>query len=371
MDTLSPAPEGSDGWEAEVTALLRLLAIEGVGPARLREAVGAAGSAHRLVAWPDARRAAALRCRSAPGTLAAARQVLADCRRTGVRVVAWHESAYPGRLRHLTDPPPLLFVRGDVTAFATRQVAVVGSRRATAYGRRAAHAIAGGLARAGVSVLSGMAMGIDGAAHVAALEAGGVSTAVLGSGPERAQPRSHARLYRRLCRQGAVASEHPPGTPALPHHFPKRNRLLAALSEAVVVVEAAERSGALITAREAVELGRDVLAVPGPVDSPTSRGTNALLRDGAALALDAASVLAALGLSGLAEQGSFRPAPPERLGTDAAAVWQELEAIPRSVDDLARVAGLDAATALSALTRLEVAGWARQSPGMRFQRRDA
>jgi DNA processing protein len=168
-----------------------------------------------------------------------------------------------------------------------------------------------------------------------------------------------------------VASEHPPGTPALPHHFPKRNRLLAALSEAVVVVEAAARSGALITAREAVELGRDVLAVPGPVDSPTSRGTNALLRDGAALALDAASVLAALGLSGLPEQGSLRPAPPERLGTDAAAVWQELEAIPRSVDDLARVVGLDAATALSALTRLELAGWARQSPGMRFQRRDA
>lgn len=362
-----------DALTDERVALLRLAGIPGVGHRRLRAAVQAVGSARGVLALDAPVRAEALNVpRAEPGDASAAFHVLERCRTGGVRVLGWHEDAYPPRLLHLADPPPVLYVLGDPACLHRPQVAVVGSRKATAYGRRTARSLGRGLADRGLVVLSGMALGVDGEAHRGALEGGGVSTAVLASGPERASPRQHHRLHAALVRYGAVASEHPPATPSLAHHFPVRNRLMAALALAVVVVEATRKSGALITVREAAALGRDVLAVPGPVDAPTSTGTNQLLEDGVAPALDAASVLRALGV----EDEPSREDPLQlplaatgALGPDAGEIWQALAPDPRPVDELARRAGLPVARALAALTHLEMEGWARQAPGLAFARR--
>jgi DNA processing protein len=367
-----PTPAESEAEaEHERLALLRLSGIEGVGRRRMRAAVEAVGSAQALLALEAPLRTAALAVRAAePAPEGGARAVLARCRTLGVRVLGWGEALYPPRLRHLADPPPLLYVLGDVRCLHRRQVAVVGSRRATGYGRRTARALARGLAHEGVVVLSGMALGVDGEAHRGALEAGGQSNAVLASGPERASPRQHERLYRALLREGAVASEHPPATPSLAHHFPVRNRLMAALAHAVVVVEATRKSGALITAREGAELGREILAVPGPIDAATSYGTNQLLADGARPALDVGSVLTELEWA-MDEAVEPPTGPSPNLGADVGQVWSALEDAPRPVDEVARGAGLSTARALAALTRLEVEGWAAPAPGLRFARQGA
>jgi DNA processing protein len=356
----------------ERVALLRLMGIPRVGPWRLWKAVQAVGSGRALLEASPFERGALLRVRSGdPAPPAEARALLARCEAAGVRALSWIEPAYPPLLRHLDDPPPLLYVMGDPARLHDVQVAIVGSRRASGYGRRAARALAGDLARAGITVLSGMALGVDGEAHVGALDAGGASTGVLASGPERAYPRRHQRLHRRLVERGAVASEQPPGTPALGHHFPARNRLLAALALGVVVVEAAEKSGALLTVNHALALGREVLAVPGPIDAPTSQGVNGLFRDGSKPAVDAGSVLKALHLLAPPEPATPCADPPVELGADAGAVWRALGSAPLAVDALARDAGLRAPRALAALVRLELEGWAVQEAGLRFRRRRA
>lgn len=362
--------------DPEVQALLRLAMIDGVGPRRLRAAVRELGSARVLLAADADRRRRALGVEHAePGPRERVARLLARCREHRVQVVGWHDRRYPPRLLHLTDPPPVLYVLGDIEHLHARQVAVVGSRRATAYGRRTARALSRALAEKGIVVLSGMALGVDGEAHRGALEAGGVSTAVLASGPERASPRRHRALYRALRERGAVASEHPPRTPSLGHHFPVRNRLMAALAAAVVVVEASKKSGALITAREANDMGRAILAVPGPVDSATSRGTNQLLVDGATPALGVQSILDAVGSMGpFAERGVHAQIglalelSATELGEDAARLWKVLTAAPASIEHLARASELTVPRALAALTRLEVGGWVCQEPGLNFGR---
>ena len=366
MALLSSAEAG-----LEREALVRLSVIPGVGRVRLRRGVQAAGSARALLALSERARARRLGVPAAqPGRADEARSLLARYRTGEARVVCWAERDYPSRLHHLADPPPLLFVRGNPARLQERQVAIVGSRAATRYGLRVAGNLGRALARAGVTVLSGLALGIDGAAQSAAVMAGGVATAVLGSGLERAQPRSHEKLYRDLLRDGAAASEYPPGTRAQPRFFPERNRLIAALSHVVVVVEASERSGALITATQAAELGREVLAVPGPIDSPRSRGVNALIRDGARPVLGATTVLETLGVAegGSDGRSAADPQLPVAMGPDAEAAWAALETEARSVDELAVGAGLEAGRALAALTRLELGGWVRRDGGLRFRR---
>lgn len=358
-----------DALIRERLALLRLEAIDGVGRRRLRAAVQAVGTASEVLGLDAPLRRAALEVdRAEPMPERDARAVLDRCEALGVEVFAWHEPEYPDRLRHLADPPPLLYVLGDVMHLHAQQVAIVGSRRATSYGRRTARALARAIAAEGVVVLSGMALGIDGEAHRGALEAGGISTAVLASGPERPSPRQHARLHRALARRGAVASEHPPSTPSLAHHFPVRNRLMAALARAVVVVEATRRSGALITAREAAEIGREVLAVPGPVDAATSFGTNQLLADGATPALNGRSVLEALGQSRAAEPDLFDELSAAEAESDQERVWRALTSEPTAVDVLAGRAGIEVERALAALTGLELAGRIEQAPGLAFAR---
>jgi DNA processing protein len=266
--------------------------------------------------------------------------------------------AYPVLLAAIHDPPRELFVRGMRTDLLARPcVAVVGARACTRYGAHVARSLGRELAAAGAVVVSGLARGIDGEAHRGALEATGATIAVLGCGIDRDYPRAHVDLARRIAAEGLIASEYPPGVEPAPWRFPARNRIVAGLSAATVVVEARERSGALITAEFALEEGREVLAVPGEITSGLSAGTNALIRQGAAPLLSVDDVLEAVGLE--------RPsaAPPE-VGGHASAVLAELRAGATDVDELARRTGLSVADVAAALVELELAGLASGADGL-------
>jgi DNA processing protein len=273
----------------------------------------------------------------------------------------------------LVDPPPLLFLKGKPEILLRPAVAVVGSRKATEAGRRTGEALGRVLGRAGVPVVSGMALGIDGTAHRGALAAGGDTVAVLGSGLDLPYPRAHGGLFREIGKKGLLVSEFLPSERALPHHFPKRNRILAALSRAVVVVEAGRKSGALITVDHALDLGRDIFAFPGSIENPRAAGTNALLRDGARVLTSPEAILLeipelveeARGLSARGEGGSDgSPSVPRELRS----LWASLSKEPLSLDHLARRAGLAPERALAGLSSLELLGEARRCPGMRFSR---
>ena len=238
---------------------------------------------------------------------------LALLARLGVRGLPLLSPRYPERLRRLADPAPLLWVQGSLEALAAPCVAVVGPRAPTSYGRLVARALARALAGAGLAVVSGLARGVDAEAHAGALEAGGLTVAFQACGPDLVYPAVHRDLAARIAARGALVSELPPGTPPLAPHFPLRNRLISGLSLAVVVVEARERSGSLVTARHAAEQGVDVLAVPGPIDAATSRGTNRLIRDGARMLLDVRDVLEAIGARAARARAGGRGAGAEPL----------------------------------------------------------
>jgi DNA processing protein len=239
-----------------------------------------------------------------PLSQGAAEAARASLRASGAVALPFGCDEFPPSLAELADAPPLLHVRGDPTLLAAPSVAVVGSRAASVYGLSVARALGACFARAGLVVVSGLARGIDAAAHGAALEAGGATLAVQACGPDRVYPAAHRALASRIARRGAVVTEFPPGTPPRAAHFPLRNRLISGLARAVVVVEARERSGSLVTAGHAADQDRAVFAVPGPLGVATSAGTNRLLRDGAHVLLSADDVLQHLGLP----PGSGRPA---------------------------------------------------------------
>lgn len=305
---------------------------------------------------------------------------LEKLRARGIRLVAYGGPGYPASLGHLHAPPPVLYLRGPGELPTERVVAVVGTRSSTSYGRRVTRDLAAGLAAAGCTVVSGMARGIDGAAHRAALDAGGATVGILGTGLDHTYPRSNRLLYSRMREAGLLASEFPPSEPARKAYFPRRNRVIAALAEAVIVVQAGEKSGALITSSLALELGRSIFAVPGPVGPAVSVGVHDLLRDGAAPATSAADVLAAMkwgdgGGSGGGPAGEGGRKGPSRdrlaglLGRDApagAVVCAALSEGPRDADDLAAEAGLGAGAAAALLGRLELEGVVRGLPGGRF-----
>ncbi|MDX1566733.1 MAG: DNA-processing protein DprA [Longimicrobiales bacterium] len=294
----------------------------------------------------------------------------------GLRVVGLGSPGYPTALEDLHDPPPVLFLRGRPEILERPSVAIVGSRKATAYGRRSAEVLGAALARAGIVVTSGLALGVDAAAHRGALQAGGEALGVLGSGVDVPCPRANARLFRELARDHLLVSEFLPGTDAAPHHFPQRNRIMAALSSAVIVVEAAARSGALITVDHALDLGREVLAVPGKVDSATSRGTNAMIRDGATIVCDLEEVVEVLALALPAVFGdrsargpSEAPGIPRGLSGPAARIWEALGEGDRTADELAESVELASGRVLALLSSLEANGWVEARPGMRYSRR--
>jgi DNA processing protein len=292
--------------------------------------------------------------------------------RDGARLVTLADPGYPAPLRNVPLPPPFLFVRGELVREDAIAAAVVGSRRPTAYGLRMAERLAGDLAARGVTIVSGFARGVDTAAHRGALAAGGRTVAVLGSGVDVVYPPENRRLVQEVARAGAVVSQFPMETPPLPQHFPIRNRVIAGLTLGTVVVEAAERSGALITARLAGELGREVYAVPGNVSSPVSQGANALIQDGARLVRDWQDVVAEFPPAVRQALRPVAPPPAAAAGTGASpgegGLLPLLGDEPLAIDRVIEASGLPAGEVAASLMRLELRGLVRQLPGHRYVR---
>lgn len=284
---------------------------------------------------------------------APARAELDRARALGLEVLLPSQPGFPALLQEIADPPLLLYMQGKLPQGPT--LSVVGSRRPTARGREAARAFAGHVAAAGVVIVSGLAYGIDAAAHEGALAAGGATVAILASGLDRPSPIGNRRLARRILAQGgAWLSEYPPGESARPFHFPERNRLISGLSAASLIVEARERSGSLWTARHALEQGRDVWVVPGPIDTDHCRGSNRLLFDGATPVLDADGLLCLV----LPNQASFAlpPVARKRVGGEAARVLRCLQDAAQDPDRLSRELGIPPARLASILLELELEG---------------
>jgi DNA processing protein len=284
---------------------------------------------------------------------------LARLRDAGVYWIARSAPAFPPLLHAIHDPPPGLFVRGDADSDLLQRatVAVVGARSCSPYGAHVARMLGRELGRAGLVVVSGLARGVDGEAHRGALEVGALTVGVLGCGIDRDYPAAHRELAARIRATGLTVSEYPPGVEPAPWRFPARNRIIAGLSAATVVVEARDRSGALITADLALEEGREVFAVPGEITSALSSGTNDLLKLGATPLTTAADVLDVFGLAST-------DAESVELGSSAEAVLTRLRDGPASADELARATGLDAGALSSALTELELAGCAVAGGGV-------
>jgi len=298
-----------------------------------------------------------------------ARRQLARAGRRGIGLVSLGDDRYPPLLREIRDAPPLLFFLGDIHLLREPSVALVGSRSASAYGRERAFALARDLAEAGVSVVSGMALGIDGQAHAGALEAGGKTVAVLGCGVDVVYPRRHARLYERIAEQGVLISEYPCGTRPDGFRFPARNRIIAGLCRGVVVVEATRKSGSLITARLALDQGREVMAVPGRIDSSRSDGCHRLIQEGAFLVRNGGDVLSFLEIGerdvDLAGQEKAAGDLPE-LPQGAAGILACLDVYPVDVDTLVRRTGLAPGVVLENLLYLELQGLVRGYPGRMY-----
>jgi DNA processing protein len=338
---------------------LALALVPRVGPRQYRERIIAHGSAAEAfsvaVAWGERDR---LRD-EARGIVHAGDA----CR---ARLVLLEDADYPRALLDLTDPPPFLFVYGDLALLSRPTVAIVGTRRATPYGDRVTESLAGALATAGICIVSGLARGIDGAAHRAALARGGATAAVLGTGVDIAYPVGHRALHRTIAERGVVVSEFPCGTRPEPGSFPRRNRIIAALAQLTIVVEAGERSGASITANHATDLGRDVGAVPGPVDSPQSVRTNLLIQQGAHPILAPRDAFLLLGI---ADPDARRPDATLALAGDERTIWTVLEDGATPLDLLPERVALPTNRTLAAVTALEVAGLIETLPTGELRRR--
>jgi len=300
-------------------------------------------------------------------TRLAAASALAAGAAANLTPIPWGVATYPDLLRHLPDPPFVLWVKGDAEWLAQPAVAIVGSRAATPASVSVARTLGRALAEAGLVVVSGMARGVDGAAHEGALEAGGRTVAILGCGADRTYPSEHGALARRIADAGAIASELPPGRLPLPHHFPLRNRIISGLALGVVVVEASMQSGSLITARAALEQGRAVLAVPGGVMSGRHQGCHALIKDGARLVETVGDVLEEIGWQ--------RPPAVQHALPSKSLQISELEGTmavgePYSVDELAARTSRTTPELLTELSALELAGRIARLPGGSYVRLD-
>lgn len=347
-----------------LAAAVRLALVPEFSPRRLRRFVDAGGTLEEAAAADAAtlaRRLAIPReeAESLARRLLAAdpSRELADAARAGVSLSAFRGPGYPEAFGPLADPPPAVYLRGALLPCDGLAIAVVGSRRPSAYGLRMARALAGDLARSGVTVVAGLARGIDAAAHEAALDAGGRTVAVLGNGLLEPYPPEHLDLIERIAAAGAVLSEFPMRAEPEPHRFPQRNRLIAALSIATIVVEAGERSGALSTARHALEQGREVMAVPGPVDAEGARGTLRLLQEGAAPVGSSTDVFGALGWCGR---------PPKDLPAEERGLLDLLACGPAGAAEAARGLGIPEEAAAGLLILLEIRGLATRGADGRY-----
>lgn len=288
--------------------------------------------------------------------------------RCDAQVITLNDPSYPQPLKYTIDPPAVLYCRGKIEREAVC-IAVVGSRRATAYGLDMARKLSQDMARNGVTVISGMARGIDSKAHTGALEVGGKTIAVLGCGIDIVYPRENRELMNKICLSGAVVSEYVPGTEPIPFNFPARNRIISGMSQGVVIVEANEKSGSLITADFALEQGREVFAVPGNINSLNSTGTNKLIRDGAKIILNVADILEELKINhGVCQQlFTEKKLPDVKLSQEERTIAQRLLSGPAHIDTVARDCGISIQLASSVLVMLELSGFVEQLPGKYYK----
>lgn len=355
----------------EVLDWVALATIPGLGPERYRRLLATFGlptqvfSASRtaLATVVDRDIAAAIAARAYdPAPVAAAARWLEN---PAHRILTLADTDYPRRLLEIPDPPPLLYAKGNLRLLERPAFAIVGSRNATPQGCRDAATFARALSEAGLCIVSGLALGIDAAAHEGGLAGRGGSIAIVGTGLDRVYPAANRALAHRLAAEGLILSEFPLGTPARADHFPRRNRLISGLVRGVLVVEAALRSGSLITARLAAEQGREVFALPGSIHSPLSKGCHRLIKEGAKLVESAADILEELGWA--ATESAAPPTGATPLGDEAAALLRQLGTGPCGVDALVERSGLTPERVSSILLELELAGRVAALPGGLYQ----
>lgn len=370
--------------------VLRVAIVEGIGPTRLAALMKRFGSAERILAARADELMAVeklgrvlvgrLRAAATPEGLERARTAMAVMKKADAVAITPDDAAYPDAFRELNDAPYLLFAVGNLDLLATEGLAVVGTRAPSHYGLTTTTKLVEAVAKEGLTIVSGMARGIDAAAHATALAAGGGTVGVLGNGIEQAYPPENARLFEKVREKGLLITEFAPGEQPNAGNFPRRNRLIAALSLAVLVVEMGEKSGARHTVDYALGQGKDVYAVPGPISSDVSAGTNLLLKDGATLVTSARDILE--GIRGVGRAFTRTPAPeaapvvpvappspPADLAPDEAAVFAALAPDARHVDELSAASGLGSSSVLAALLGLELRGLAVSLPGKQYRLR--
>lgn len=364
-------------------AWLALHLVPGMGPVTCQRLAAHFGSPDRVLSTTVGELQAV--CRLRPESLTAlkdagwqsfielAQQEMARAADENIRLLAWDDPLYPPLLRNIHDPPPVLYVLGNPEMLNCRGIGIVGSRAATHYGRNIAEHLANSLAGQGFTIVSGMALGIDTAAHKGALAAAGRTIAVLGCGLDIIYPPGNHRLYKDIMASGAVVSEYPLGTQPDNFRFPARNRIISGLSLGVVVVEAANRSGSLITAHHALEQGREVFAVPGRIDSTKSAGTHTLLQQGAKLVHSANDIVEEFSYEKHLQQdnncdAAEDQAAAEQLNHDEAALFACLDVYPRTIDEIVRQSGFTPQKTSELLLHLELKGVVESLPGNSYQK---
>jgi DNA processing protein len=344
--------------------------VRGIGSARMRLLLDFFGDI--AIAWQapgEALREAGLSPKITAALVQLRRDVDLDqvwerIQKLGITVLTWEDEAYPRMLKEIDQPPPVLYFKGSITPADDWAVAIVGTRRVTPYGRQVTEEVALNLAQHGITIISGLARGVDAIAHQAALDAGGRTIAILGSGVDCIYPPENRRLAEAVIAQGAVASDYAPGTQPDAANFPPRNRIISGLSRAVIVVEAGETSGALITASFAVDQGRDVFAVPGSIFAPQSKGTNRLIQQGAQPLLAPQAILEALDMVQVNEQREARTVLPA--DATEARLYAILGREPLHVDEIRLQAELPIEKVSAALAMMELKGLVRQVGGMQY-----
>ncbi|MGD8456814.1 MAG: DNA-processing protein DprA [Anaerolineales bacterium] len=344
--------------------------VKGIGAVRLQKILDYFGDAQ--TAWeapPTALKSAGLDQRIVDSLLQVRASVdlhaiWENIQSQEITLLTWLDEAYPRRLKEINQPPPVLYLRGEITPHDEWAVAIVGTRKYTAYGQQVAEEVAAFLARNGVTVVSGLARGIDSIAHQAALNAGGRSIGILGNGVDLIYPPENKGLAKQMMEKGAVMSDYPIGTPPESFNFPPRNRIISGLSIATVIIEAGQRSGALITAEFAVNQGREVFAVPGKITAPQSKGTNRLIREGAHPLLNPEDLMSALDLTMVTEHQTARTILPA--DATEAALFNVLGHEPKHVDEIGREVNLPIEQVSSTLALMELKGLVRQVGGMQY-----
>jgi len=344
--------------------------VKGIGAARMRMLLDCFGDPQ--TAWQASQgelEEAGLSARVAELVIQAhqsgqAERTWESIQRQHISVLTWEDPQYPHRLSEIDQPPPVLYLRGAIQSADEFAIAIVGTRRATPYGRQVAGELSQALVQHGISVVSGLARGIDAAAHEAALKHGGRTLAILGSGVDQVYPPEHRRMAEQITTQGAVISDYPPGTAPEAANFPPRNRIISGLSLGVVIIEAGEKSGALITAAFAAEQGRQVFAVPGSLYALQSRGANRLIQEGAHLLLGVQDILNILNLQQAAQQQTARAVLPA--DATEARLFAILGHDPLHVDEIGQRAGLPIEQVSAALALMELKGMVRQVGGMQY-----